>query len=506
MLEDRIRCIELRNKVVNADEAASWIQDGMVIGLSGFTRAGEAKAVPLALVDAVKKGQRQLKIDVYTGASLGNHIDGLLAETGIIRKRLPFQADPDMRKAINTGNMAFVDVHLSKVSEMLRNGALPPIDYAIVEAIAIKEDGSLIPTTSVGNNHLFVKYAKNVIVEINTKQPLALEGMHDMYDPGEQGERQAIPLTHVYDRIGTHAIPCDPEKIKGIVFSEYEDSPSTIAQADAETEQMAQYLIKFLREEVHAGRMPKNLLPLQAGIGSVANAVLHGFIDSEFCDLEVYSEVLQDAVFDLFDAGKLRFASGCSITLSPDCMRRVYDNLDKYKDKVVLRPQEITNHPEIIRRLGVIAINSILEGDIYGNLNSTHVMGTHMMNGTGGSGDFARNARLSIFATKSSAKGGNISCIVPFVTHVDHNEHDVDIIVTEQGIADLRGLAPRERAKRIIERCAHPAYRPELREYFEEALKYGGQTPHVLEKAFFMHTRYQKEGTMLAKKPVFNII
>lgn len=506
MLNDRIRSEELRNRVVKADEAASWIKDGMVVGLSGFTRAGDAKAVPLALIDSVKNGQRKLKIDVYTGASLGNNIDGLMAEAGIIRKRLPFQADPKMRKAINNGSMAFVDTHLSVISEMLRTGALPPIDIAVIEAVTIREDGGIIPTTSIGNNNLFVQNAKNIIVEINTTQPLELEGMHDIYDPGEQGTRKPIPLTNVADRIGGQAILVDPAKIKGIVFSDIMDSASTIVQADSETNQMAQYLIQFLRNEVRSGRMPKNLLPLQSGIGSVANAVLHGFIDSEFQNLEVYSEVLQDAVFDLLDAEKVRFASGCSITLSPECMGRVYKNLDRYKERIILRPQEITNHPEIIRRLGVIAINSTLEGDIYGNLNSTHVLGTHMMNGTGGSGDFARNGRLSIFATKSTAKNGNISCIVPFVTHVDHNEHDVDIVVTEQGIADLRGLAPRERAELIIDRCAHPSFRPELRAYFEEAKQYGGQTPHVLEKAFFMHTRYQKEGTMLPKKHAFKIV
>jgi succinyl-CoA:acetate CoA-transferase len=501
MLNDRIRCEELKNRMVKAEEAASWIKDGMVVGLSGFTRAGDAKAVPLALIDSVKKGQRQLKIDVYTGASLGNDIDGLMAEAGLIRKRLPFQADSKMRKAINQGSMMFADQHLSMISEMLRSGALPSVDIAIIEAVAIREDGGIIPTTSVGNNDLFVKNAKQVIVEINTTHPLALEGMHDIYDPGEQGHRKPIPITRVDERIGEQAILVDPAKIRGIVVSDIQDSASTIVAPDEETNQMAQYLLQFLRNEVKAGRMPKNLLPLQSGIGTVANAVLHGFMDSEFHDLEVYSEVLQDAVFDLFDAEKLRFASGCSITLSPECMERVYKNLDHYKKRILLRPQELTNHPEVIRRLGVIAINSTLEGDIYGNLNSTHVMGTHMMNGTGGSGDFARNGRLSIFATKSTAKNGNISCIVPFVTHVDHNEHDVDIIVTEQGIADLRGLAPRERAALIIERCSHPTYRPELTHYFEEALQYGGQTPHVLEKAFFLHTRYQKEGTMLPKEP-----
>src|SRR5699024_8412297 len=123
------------------------------------------------------------------------------------------------------------------------------------------------------------------------------------------------------------------------------------------------------------------------------------------------------------------------------------------------------------------------EFDIYGNVNSTHVSGTKMMNGIGGSGDFARNARLAIFVTKSIAKNGDISSIVPFVPHVDHTEHDVDVVVTEQGYADLRCLAPRERVPLIIENCVHPMYREQMWAYYSEALERVGQTPHVLEKA-----------------------
>jgi len=288
-------------------------------------------------------------------------------------------------------------------------------------------------------------------------------------------------------------------KIRGIVFTNQSDSPSTISVPDKETDTIAQHLISFLRKEVEAGRLTKRLAPLQSGIGSVSNAVLHGFLKSEFTDLEVYSEVLQDAVFDLMDAGKVSFASCCSITLSAPAMERVFPNLDKYRDRLILRPQELSNHPEVIRRMGIIAINTALEFDIYGNVNSTHVMGTNMMNGIGGSGDFARNARLAIFVTKSTAKDGNISSIVPFVSHVDHTEHDVDVVVTEQGYADLRGLAPRERAELIIERCAHPMYREQLKEYYNEALTRGGQTPHVLEKAFSWHTNFAQTGTMLHK-------
>lgn len=164
---------------------------------------------------------------------------------------------------------------------------------------------------------------------------------------------------------------------------------------------------------------------------------------------------------------------------------------------MVLRPQNISNAPGLIRRLGVIAINTAIEFDIYGNVNSTHVGGTHIMNGIGGSGDFARNAYLSIFVTQAASKGNTRSHVLPMVSHVDHNEHDVDILITEQGLADLRGLAPRERAELIIENCTHPEYKDELRSYFERACaERKGQTPHILEEAFSWHTRLRETGTM----------
>jgi succinyl-CoA:acetate CoA-transferase len=494
---ERIRDSRLKDRVVSPEEAASWIQNEMNLGLSGFTRAGDVKAVPVALVNRVRD-KEDFKVNVYTGASLGSDVDKLFAEAGILGKRLPFQADATMRKGINQGDFLFVDQHLSHTAELLRSSVMD-IDVAILEAIAITEDGMVIPTTSIGNSLSFALNAKFIIIEINMAQSTELEGLHDLYEPGKQGSRLPIPLVKSDDRIGTIGIPVDVDKVKGIVFTNQLDSPSTIVPPDEETEIMAQHLLKFLRTEVKAGRLTERLAPLQSGIGSVANAVLHGILDSDFENLEVYSEVLQDAVFDLMDAGKVRFASCCSITLSGPKMRQVFSNFEKYRNKLIMRPQEISNHPEIIRRLGLISINTALELDIYGNVNSTHVSGTKMMNGIGGSGDFARNARLAIFVTKSIAKDGKISSIVPFVSHVDHTEHDVDVIVTEQGYADLRGLAPRERVELIIENCAHPMYREQLRAYYQEALTRGGQTPHVLEKAFSWHTNYAKNGTMLER-------
>lgn len=494
----RVRAAGLENRVVTPEEAASWIQDGMTLGLSGFTRAGDVKAVPFALIKRAET--ESFKVNVFTGASLGSDIDKLFAEAGIVNKRLPFQAEPAMRKKINEGEMLFVDHHLSHTAEWIRTNVTETIDFAIVEALSITEDGMIIPTTSVGNSAVFAKHAKNIIVEINMAQPELFEGLHDIYDAGKQGERMPIPLTKANDRIGTIGIPVELDKIRGIVFTKQEDSASTIVQPDEETKMMADHLLEFLRSEIRAERLTEKLAPLQSGIGSVANAVLHGMIDSEFKNLEVYSEVLQDAVFDLIDAGKVDFASCCSITLSEEKMKQVYGDFEKYRDKIVLRPQEISNHPELIRRLGLISINTALEFDIYGNVNSTHVCGTKMMNGIGGSGDFARNARLAIFVTKSIAKEGKVSSVVPFASHIDHTEHDVDVVVTEQGYADLRGLAPRERVGLIIENCVHPSYREALREYYAEALTRGGQTPHVLEKAFAWHTNLAQHGSMLPKK------
>lgn len=495
MLEDRIRNSSLFDKVVTPAQAAALIKDGMTIGMSGFTRAGDAKAVPLAMAEQAKLDP--FKITLITGASLGHDVDKILTEAGVLARRMPFQVDRTLRAAINRGEVMFIDQHLSETVEQLRSNQIGPVDYAIVEAIAINEDGGIVPTTSIGNSASFAILADKVIVEINLSHALSLEGLHDVYIPTKRPSRTPIPVVSCESRIGTPFIPIPIEKIAAIVITEQSDSASLIEPADAETSAIAGHLIHFFESEVEKGRLDLSLNPLQAGIGTIANAVLTGLTDSPFHHLRMYSEVLQDSTFDLMDAGKLSFASASSITLSQACGERVFGNFDRYKDKLVLRPQEISNHPEVIRRLGIIGINTALEFDIYGNVNSTHVAGTHMMNGIGGSGDFARNAFLSIFVTKSVAKAGAISSVVPMVPHVDHTEHDVDILVTEHGLADLRGLAPRERASEVIENCAHPDYRPQLRDYFARACIRGGQTPHLLEEAMSWYALRETTGTML---------
>ena len=322
--------------------------------------------------------------------------------------------------------------------------------------------------------------------------------MHDVYVPLDPPHRLPIPIVKADDRVGTPFIPCTPDKIKFIVPCDIKDGTRNLAPIDENSKKMSHFTLEFLTAEIKAGRMPKNLLPLQSGVGNVANAVMAGFVDSDLEDLTVYTEVIQDGMLDLIDAGKLNFASGTAFSPSPAGMERFYKDVAKYKKYLLLRPQEISNSPEVVHRLGVIAMNTALEVDIYGNVNSTHVTGTKMMNGIGGSGDCARNAFLTIFYTPSIAKNGAISSIVPMCSHIDHTEHDVDVIITEQGIADLRGLAPKKRALEIINNCVHPDYKPVLLDYYNravEATKHA-HTPHIIKEALSFHEKFIETKSM----------
>lgn len=494
MSDERCRLPNWQNLQMTAQEAAGLIEDGMTVGMSGFTLAGEAKEVPLALAE--RAADEPLSIFLITGASLGNEIDGKLTDAGVIARRLPFQVDATLREAINDGRVMFIDEHLSENVERLRHGDLGHVDVAVIEACAITEDGGIVPTTSVGNSPVLAQLADKVIVELNQNAPAGLEGLHDIYVPGTRPKRQPIPIVHAASRIGDHYIAVDPDKIAAIVLTEGQETAAEIDAPDEAGQQIVENLTGFLQGEVDAGRLTSTLLPLQAGLGSMANAVLSGIAEGPFHHLQMYSEVLQDSAFELLDSGQMTFASATSMTLSEEMGKQVMDSLESYHDRVVLRPQEITNHPEVIRRLGVIAINTALEADIYGNVNSSHLGGTQMVNAIGGSGDFARNSHLGIFVTKSMAKDGDISAFVPMVTHVDHTEHDVDVLVSEHGVADMRGLAPRERARLIIDNCADPSYRDGLDDYFSEACKRGGHTPHCLDKAFAWHQALPSDGSM----------
>ena len=491
---ERIRLERLKEKVTTVEEAVKLIENGMVVGSSGFTKAGDSKVILPALAERAKT--EDIKITLMTGASLGHGTDGKLAEAGALKKRMPFQVDPVLRSKINSGEVLFIDQHLSESAELLHNKNLSDVDIAIIEVAFIDRDGSIVPTTSVGNSVTFASLAKKVILEVNTSINENVYGIHDIYQAEDYPHRNVIPIVAPWNKIGRKSIPLNPDKVAAIVFTDKLDSPADIAPPDEKTSNIAKHILGFFEKEVELGHLTDRLLPLQAGIGKVANAVLTGFLHSNFYDLTMFSEVLQDSAFDLMDSGKLSFASASSVTVSEECYHRVFGDLQRYRDKFVLRPQNISNTPGLIRRLGIIAINTAIEFDIYGNVNSTHIAGTKIMNGIGGSGDFARNAYLSIFVTQAASKENKISHILPMVSHTDHTEHDVDVLVTDIGLADLRGLAPRERAQCIIDNCVHPDYKEELQSYFDRACERGGHTPHLLEEAFSWHIRLSETGSM----------
>ena len=502
-LADRVRFPEFLSRTMTAEQAAALIPHGVNVGMSGFTGAGYPKALPQAIAQHAKSEHaagRPYKITVWTGASTAAEMDGALAEAGALGQRLPFNTDPTCRARINAGEIDFIDMHLSHVAQHAWFGFLGPMSVAVVEVLGVTEDGRLIPSTAVGNNKTWLEIADKVILEVNTKPPAKMEGMHDIYyGTAIPPRRVPIALTHADDRIGEPYLRVDPAKVVAVVETHKGDRDNVFAQPDANSNLIAASIIDFLAHEMKMGRLPKEMLPIQSGVGNVANAVLAGLLTGPFENLLGFTEVLQDGMLDLLRAGKMSKASATSISLSGSAYRDFEENIDFYRERIILRPQEISNHPELVRRLGVIAMNSMIEADIYGNINSTHVMGTGMMNGIGGSGDFARNGYLSFFVTPSVAKGGKISCIVPMCSHVDHTEHDTQIIVTEQGLADLRGLSPRKRAQVIIDRCAHPDFRPQLQDYFDRAQRQGAlHTPHILGEALSWHQRFVETGDMRA--------
>lgn len=507
----KIRMKNLHSRVMAPEETIRFFKDGMVLGLSGFGPSGDPKVIPAVLADYVEQNglQGKLRFTLLSGASIKADNESRWAALGMTAQRWPYQNSKISQNHINRGAVRMGDKHLSMFAQGLGYGFYAKekhgrIDLAVVEATAITEEGNIVLSTGVGATPEIVQVAEKIIVELNTALP-SFEGLHDIVMPDRPPGKKPHLIGRVDDRIGNTFVPCDPGKIVAIVESTELDKGNPRRPPDDISEQIAANVIDFFSSEIKAGRLPKNLLPLESGSGNIANAVICGLNNGPFSNLTVWTEVLQDSMLDLFDSGKLDFASCTSLLLTGDGFDRLYGNWREYSKRVILRPVQITNHPELVRRLGVIAMNTPLEFDIYAHANSTLIGGTRMVNGIGGAGEFARNAYLSIMhcpstrPTKSDPHG--ITCVVPMAPHVDISEHDLDVLVTEQGVADLRGLCPTDRAQVVIDNCAHPEYRPILQEYLDRATKEcraraAGHEPHMLFKVFKMQQHLAEHGTM----------
>ncbi len=488
--------------ILNAAEAAKFIPHNAMIAFSGFTPAGAAKAVPVAIAKRAKRLHEQgkpFRIRVLTGASTGASLDTALAEAKAVSWRAPYQSSVPLRRQINNGEVAFVDMHLSHVPQSVLFNLFGPIDVAVVEATEVTPDGRVYLTTSIGASPTFLKVADKVIIELNRHHTPRISDLADIVIPEPPPNGASLTLHHPLQRIGKSYVQVDPKKILGIVETNLPDELSEFSSSDAHSQQIADHIVGFLLDELAAKRIPAEFLPLQSGVGNVANAVLRGLGDHpDIPSFHMYSEVFQSSAFELMKRDRVLGASTCALVLSAADMAEFTENFDDFAQRLILRPQDVSNNPAIVRQLGVIAINTALEIDLQGHVNSTHVHGQRMMNGIGGSGDFARNAFLSIFVCPSTAKNGAISTLVPMCTHVDHNEHSVQVVVTEHGLADLRGLAPNQRADLIIERCAAPEYRDYLRRYLRETGP--GHIRHDLGRCFELHQNLLKYGAMLPDK------
>lgn len=383
---------------MTADEAAEIIQHNDMVAFSGFTPAGSPKALPVAIAHRANEqheAKKPYQIRLLTGASISAAADDVLSEANAVSWRAPYQTSSGLRQKINQGAVSFVDLHLSEVAQMVNYGFFGDIDVAVIEASAIAPDGRVWLTSGIGNAPTWLLRAKKVIIELNHYHDPRVAELADIVIPGAPPRRNSVSIFHAMDRVGTRYVQIDPKKIVAVVETNLPDAGKLLDKQNPMCQQIADNVVTFLLREMAQGRIPPEFLPLQSGVGNINNAVMARLGDNpDIPPFMMYSEVLQESVVHLLETGKITGASASSLTISADSLRKIYDNMDYFSCRIVLRPQEISNNPEIIRRLGVIALNVGLEFDIYGHANSTHVAGVNLMNGIGGSGDFERNAYL----------------------------------------------------------------------------------------------------------------
>lgn len=488
---------------ITAAEAASMIQNGDTVGLSGFTPAGAPKCIPAEIAkkaEAEHAAGRAFKISIFTGASTGQSCDGALSNAQAIDYRAPYTTNGDFRKHVNNNELRYSDLNLSNMATQIRQGYLGEVTWAIIEACAIEKVGSktrIYLTAAGGISPTVCRLAKKgIFIELNAFHSAKSIGMHDVYEIEDHPYRKPVMICKASDRIGKPYVEVDADRILGVLECDIPDEARAFKDADPITTQIGQNVADFLLYNLKQGLIPSSFLNLQSGVGSGANAVLGALGQCpEVPNFNIYTEVLQDAPVGLMKQGRVLSASTCSLTVTNECLKDIYDNMDFFKEKLVVRPSEISNCPEVISRIGVCALNTAIECDIYGHVNSTKICGTKMMNGIGGSADFASSAYLSIFTCGSTTKGGAISSIVPFASHIDHTNHYIDAVITEYGVADLRHKSDMEKAEALIN-VAHPDYQPLLRDYMKYAERRGGQTRHELSAAFAMHDTFLRKGDM----------
>jgi len=475
---ERIRSKALRARVMDADAAVErFVPDRGSIAFSCMGGTSLAKEVPDALARSADAGRRY-DLTLLTGGATTTRFETAMARVGV-RRRYPYLSEA-ARKAVNDGSVEFFDCRIGEFPELVREGAFTggrPIDVAVVEATSIDERGRLVPGLAVDALPAFVDGSRHVIVELNEAKP-DLKGLHDIYRvrPGVP-----LPIRDVRDRIGRPYVSVPASKVVAIVESQREDEPSGAYSRPSPTdsriaERIATFLEGELKRDAWGGRFA-----LQLGAGPLAAALMEVL---PFRGADVWTEGIPLRWIAILGE-QVRGISTTSMYQLPGdgpALDELSERLDSVLKHVVLRPYDVTNSLEVIARLNVVTIQQAIEVDLFSGANASHV-GRNAHNGVGGSPDFTRAARLVVVAMPSTAAGDRYSRIVPLLASADIPRQDVDVLVTEQGIADLRVLSPRERAEAIIDRCSHPRFRDDLWAYYRKAKETGGHLPFRLDGA-----------------------
>ena len=482
-LRSRVKDVDLLDKVMDAEDAVrKFVAGSKAIAISGMTGTGYPKVVPRAMSEYVERTGEKFDVVVYGAGTVGVDLEEYLSRIGI-RRRFPIGASAEVtRKLVNSREFEAYDMWLTEYSRWLRDDVLTRrfsgIDIAIVEATGVTEEG-LVLGTSVDAIPVFIEKARGVIVELSLVKPYML-GLHDIYVPKIN---EVIPVRSVLDRIGDRVVKIPKSKVMAVVPSTIDDQRGAYSPGGDIDRRVVENIVDFLSKEASEDpNLRTDYVTLQPAAGPIASLLADRIHEIGF-SLSIWGEIASVRWLKTLN-GNVKAISGSAIYTLPGDERlreEFYENIDEFKDRVVLRPQAISNSPEIISRFYHINVQQAIEVDVYGQVNITYI-GDRFIVGVGGSGDHAKASYITIVALPSIT-GSGLPRVVPLVYHVDLVDHDVDIIVTDQGWADLRGLSPLEKARAIIEECAHPSYKDMLWDYLETVVKKTGHRPVDLRKA-----------------------
>ena len=334
------------------------------------------------------------------------------------------------RKAVQNGWADFVPNYFHEVPKLLRE--YWPIDVAGTVVSSMDEHGYFTCSLSVAYTMEAIKKAKQVVVQVNPNAPRTHGNCH----------------IHISD------IDCIIECNDPIV--EIKIPPVT---------QVEEAIGNYIAELIDNGST------LQLGIGGIPNAVCKALMNKK--DLGIHTEMITDGMVDLMLSGAVNNSKKIILpgkTLGTFALgtKRLYEFMNE-NPIIDMHPVDFTNDPyNIGRNENVVAINATIEVDLLGQCCSES-LGHVQWSGTGGQADFVRGANISkggksFITTAATAKNGTVSSIVPTLkpgASVTTNKNDVDHVVTEFGVAKLRGQTARQRALNLIS-IAHPDFREQL--------------------------------------------